>query len=143
MGGRHVLGVGKSEDWGEKYTTTSLLGLFCIDVNTGRVGRVTNVPGYTQYSIDGGYVLGRPIFAPCGSSIVYAAWDAGAGGNMPRRLGAIYCFHRACKLYSSSVTRLLHQLATANDDDDGPITTNDDDDEFICITPNDKLARSP
>ena len=142
VGGRHVLGVGKSEDWGEKYTTTSLLGLFCVDVNTGRVGRVTNVPGYTRYSIEGGYVLGRPIFAPCGSSIVYTAWDAGAGGNMPRRLGAIYCFHRACKLYYSSVTRLLHRLA-ANDDDDGPITTNDDDDEFICITPNDKLARSP
>ena len=148
VGGRHVLGVGKSEDWGEKYTTTSLLGLFCVNVSTGKVGRVTNVPGYTQYSIEGGYVLGRPIFTPCGSSIVYAAWDAGAGGEMPRRLGAIYCFHRACKLYYSSVTRLLHQLATANDDDgddddDGPTTTNDDDDEFICITPNDKLARSP
>ena len=73
VGGRHVLGVGKSEDWGEKYTTTSLLGLFCVDVNTGRVGRVTNVPGYTRYSIEGGYVLGRPIFTPCGSSIVYTA----------------------------------------------------------------------
>ena len=44
VGGQHVLGVGKNEDWGEKYTTTSLLGLFCINVNTGKVGRVTNVP---------------------------------------------------------------------------------------------------
>ena len=123
VGGQHVLGVGKSEDWGEKYTTTSLLGLFCINIITGKVGRVTNVPKYTQFStIDDGYVLGQPIFTPCGSSIVYTAWDAGGGGNMPRRLGAIYCYHRACKLYTSCVTKLLHQLATNNNN-------NDDDDD--------------
>jgi acylaminoacyl-peptidase len=143
VGGQHVLGVGKSEDWGEKYTTTSLLGLFCINIITGKVGRVTNVPGYTTFSTINGYVLGQPIFTPCGTSIVYTAWDAGGGDNMPRRLGAIYCYHRACKLYTSCVTKLLHQLATnTNNNDDDDVSVGKDT-SFICITPNDKLARSP
>ena len=127
VGGQHVLGVGKSEDWGEKYTTMSLLGLYCINIITGKVGRVTNVPGYTHFSTIGSYVLGQPIFTPCGSSIVYTAWDAGGGDNMPRRLGAIYCYHRACKLYTSSVTKLLHQLATnTNNDDDDDVSVGKD-----------------
>ena len=140
-GGQHVLGVGTSEDWGEKYETTALLGLFCLNVKTGKIARVENVPGFMNYSTDGGYVLGQPIFSPCGSSVVYTGWDAGAGGEMPRRLGAIYCFQRSCKIYSSPVSELLRQLANpiAGDEQMTPVG----DASFACITPNDGLARSP
>ena len=140
-GAQNVLGVGKSEDWGEKYATTSLLGLFCLDVKSGRIGRVENVPGFTNDSGEGGYVLGQPIFSPCGTSVVYTGWDAGAGGDMPRRLGAIYCFQRPCKIYSSPVSELLRRLANPIDDDDRTASTSDA--SFACITQNDRLARSP
>jgi acylaminoacyl-peptidase len=140
-GGQHVLGVGKSEDWGEKYATTALLGLFCLNVKTGKIAPVENAPGFMSSSKEGGYVLGQPIFSPCGSSVVYTGWDAGAGGEMPRRLGAIYCFHRSCKIYSSPVSELLRQLANpiAGDEQMTPMG----DAPFACITPNDRLARSP
>ena len=141
IGGQYMLGVGKSEDWGEKYGTTALLTLFCLNVETGKIGVIENVPGSSVFrdvtSKDGGYVLGQPIFSPCGTSVVYTGWDAGAGGEMARRLGAIYCFQRPSKIYSSPVNELLKQLSNSNVGErkkDGP---------FLCITPHDRLARSP
>lgn len=141
VGGQCTLGVGKSEDWGEKYGTTALLALFCLNVETGKIGAVENVPGSPRdiSSTEGGYVLGQPVFSPCGKSVVYTGWDAGEGDEMPRRLGAIYCFHRPCKIYSSPVSGLLGELAN-------PIPAflrKGNDAPFVCITPNDKLARSP
>ena len=140
-GGHHVLGVGKSEDWGEKYAATALLGLFCFNVDTGKIARVVNVPGFMTLSREGGYVLGQPIFSPCGTSVLYTGWDAGGGGEMPRRLGAIYCFQRPCKIYSSPVTELLRRLASSITDDEQLTQTYDA--AFACITPEDSLARSP
>lgn len=144
FGAQHVLGVGKGEVWGEKYETTSLLGLFCLNVETGKIGAIDNVPGFIAKGsncMEGGYVLGQPIFSPCGTSVVYTGWDAGAGGDMPRRLGAIYCFHRPCKIYSSNVIELLNQLANTSESDDKDISTSAA--SYTCLTPDDRLARSP
>ena len=149
IGGQFTLGVGKGEDWGEKYTGTSRLALFCINANTGNVGRITNVPGgTTEESTEGGYLLGQPGFSPDGRSIVYVGWDAGGGGSMPRRLGSIYCYQRPAKLYSSPVTNLLRRLSSSNNNCDTARaldieSENRSDKEYLCLTPNDRLARSP
>ena len=141
-GGEYTLGVGKSEDWGEKYGTTALLALFCLNVETGEIGAIENVPGSSVTkdisSTEGGYVLGQPVFSPCGKAVLYTGWDAGAGGEMPRRLGAIYCFQRPCKIYSSPVTELLGGLEGENGR-----STPVEDSPVVCLTPNDRLARSP
>lgn len=131
VGGQYTLGVGKKEDWGEKYGTTGLLALYCLNVNTGKIAAVENVPV--------NHVLGQAIFSPCGTAVVYTAWDAGGGGGMPRRLGAIYCYHRPCKIYSSSVSELLTKLESETNNDEKKIA----DDDYKCITPNDRLSRSP
>jgi len=145
IGGQYTLGVGKSEDWGEKYGSTALLALFCLNVETGKIGVIENAPGSSMTkdtsSTEGGYVLGQPIFSPCGKAVVYTGWDAGAGGEMPRRLGAIYCFQRPCKIYSSPVSELLGQLENPNANDQEILSKSDT--PFDCITPNDRLARSP
>lgn len=144
IGGQNVIGIGKGEDWGEKYVSTALLGLFCLHVETGKIGRIENVPGFISKDctcLEGGNVLGQPVFSPCGTSVVYTAWDAGAGKDMPRRLGAIYCFHRPSKIYASSVTKLLAQLAKLPEMNDKE--TLNADTSYICITPGDRLARSP
>ncbi|EJK69297.1 hypothetical protein THAOC_09459 [Thalassiosira oceanica] len=139
VGGQFTLGVGKREDWGEKYTDTALLALFLLNVETGNVRIVRNVPGSDVYdgsSRGGGFVLGQPIWSPCGNSVVYVGWDAG-GAEMPRRLGAIYCFQRPCRIYSSSVKILLKDLSQSASSE---VIS---DDPYECITPSDRLARSP
>eukprot|EP00986_Skeletonema_menzelii_P013582 scaffold8048_cov134-Skeletonema_menzelii.AAC.2 len=144
VGGQYTLGVGKKEDWGEKYGTTALLALFCLNVSTGKIGVIENVPACTNtasQTTDGNHVLGQPIFSPCGKAVVYTGWDAGGGGEMPRRLGAIYCYHRPCQIYSSPVSQLLKRLETDNTEGDKDDKIADDD--FVCITPNDRLSRSP
>ena len=143
IGGQFTLGLGKGEDWGEKYTGTSRLALFCVNVETGKVGIIANVPGgVLKGSSEGGYTLGQPIFSPCGTSVVYVGWDAGGGGSMPKRLGSIYCYQRPAKLYSSSVTHLLERLHVSSTEEIESADENDDED-FVCLTPNDRLARSP
>jgi acylaminoacyl-peptidase len=140
VGSQYTLGVGKSETWGEKYMSTALLGLFCINVETGKIGAIKNVPMiHDPLSTDGGYVLGQAQFSPCGKSVIYTGWDAGGGGEMPRRLGAIYCFQRPCKIYSSPVSKLLLRLSHGQDDVDDET----EDDSFDCITSTSRLARSP
>ena len=140
VGGQYTLGVGKSETWGEKYMSTALLGLFCVNVETGKMSAIQNAPRSTDAtSTDGGYVLGQAQFSPCGKSVVYTGWDAGGGGEMPRRLGAIYCFQRPCKIYSSPVTKLLQRLSESKDS----TTEEGDDSGFETITSDARLARSP
>jgi acylaminoacyl-peptidase len=141
VGGQYTLGIGKKEDWGEKYGTTALLMLFCLNVNTGKIGVIENVPACTNtasQTTDGNHVLGQPIFSPCGKAVVYTGWDAGGGGEMPRRLGAIYCYHRPCQIYSSPVSQLLNKLES-DDNEDEKVA----DEDYVCITPNDRLSRSP
>jgi acylaminoacyl-peptidase len=140
VGGQYTLGLGKSETWGEKYMSTALLGLFCLNVETGRIGAVENTPmSCDTISTHGGYVLGQVQFSPCGKSVAYTGWDAGSGGEMPRRLGAIYCFQRPCKIYSSPVSQLLSRLSKSEDEQEDATT----DSGFECITPKDRLSRSP
>jgi hypothetical protein len=98
FGGTNTLGFGQKETWGEKYTNTARLMLYVLHVDTGNVAMVPNVPGRkddddngndSDVGTLGGYSLGQAVFSPDGNSIVYTAWDAGAGGNMPKRLGSM------------------------------------------------------
>lgn len=156
-GGQFTLGLGKGEHWGEKYTKTSRLAVFCLNVHSGKVGSVENVPGGGGMSktttTEGGYTLGQPIFSPDGTHIVYTGWDAGGGNDMPKRLGSIYCYQRPCKIYASPVRKLLEGLAPSSssgveDDgggggDDKTEEEKDKDGAYTCLTPDDRLARSP
>ena len=76
-----------------------------INVDTGAIGVVSNVPGQNNR------VLGQAIFSLFGNHIIYTAWDAGKGGNMPRRLGSIYFFQRASQICTSLVTKLAQHLS--------------------------------
>eukprot|EP00978_Attheya_sp_CCMP212_P026763 scaffold88590_cov53-Attheya_sp.AAC.2 len=147
VGGEFTLGVGKGEDWGEKYTSTSALGLFCVHVATGKVGAIQNVPGGSDYSkptTEGGYTLGQAIFSPDGTKVIYTAWDAGGGGQMPKRLGSIYCYQRSSQLYSSPISNLIHSLSSTVDGEESSTSvTRKVDSAYICLTPKYKLARSP
>lgn len=135
IGKTNTIGYGKGQDWGEKYTSTCRLKLFILQIQTGMVAEVKNVPGYTEKTTNNGFVLGQAIFSPSGNHIVYTGWDAGGGGNMPRRLGSVYCYQRHCAIYSSPVSRLMEKLSGMD--------VEEEDEEYTCLTPNDRLARSP
>jgi acylaminoacyl-peptidase len=146
-GGTNTLGVGKYESWGEKYSKQSaLFDLFCVNVETGNVGRVENVPGQedAKASNIGGYTLGQPVFSPKGESVVYTGWDAGGGSAMPRRLGLIYCQQRPSQLYSSSIAKLLERLASTTKSGDGAHDEEIEKDKaFVDLTPENRISRSP
>ena len=108
VGDQYTMGIGKKEDWGEKYSNTSLLRLFCLSLHTGKVGMVENCPGViTEHHTNKSFTFGQPMFSPCGDFCVYTAWDAGEDGYMPKRLGSIYCSQRPSSIYCSSIRRLL------------------------------------
>lgn len=158
IGGQNTLGIGKSEHWGEKYSNQSPLhDLFCVNLETGNVGKVKNVPGHEVENFESmqgggggsrGYTLGQPVFHPVdGQSIVYTGWDAGGGDQMPKRLGLIYCQQRPCQLYHSPITKLLQRLALSpEDNNDNNIDDDDDkasDAPFTLLTPDHRLSHSP
>jgi acylaminoacyl-peptidase len=158
VGATNTLGYGIGENWGEKYVSTCLLDLYVVHVETGNIGKVENVPGgdgdptSLSESTLGGFTLGQASFSPDGNYLVYTSWDAGGGGNMPKRLGSIYCYQRHCEIYQSSVKMLMEKLASdeveredVNDNvnDDDNVNDNDKEEGFVCLTPNDRLARSP
>lgn len=91
------------EDWGEKYTGVSELGLFVLNLESGKVLRIPNVPK--------DITAGQPIFTPCGRGVVYTAWS-----NEPKRLGMIYCFQRPCSLYMVSIVKLIEELERSSVD---------------------------
>lgn len=145
-GGQFTLGLGKKEDWGEKYVDTANLGLFCVSIDTGKVKQLKNVPGFDEKTKGENnnmdtFTLGQPVFSPCGESIVYTAWDAGAGGKMPRKLGSIYCYQRSCFLYSSSVRHLIEQIQK-DEEDKADLDNEIQDESFQCLTSDDAFARS-
>jgi len=164
VGGEYTQGLGKSETWGEKYTTISgSLDLFILAIETEKVGRVQNVPGgdFDPLDSSGGSTLGQAVFSPCGTHLVYTAWDAGAGGQMPRRLGLIYCLNRPSKICMSNVTKLVESLLNSAEDDTDAMSimsspsaavstarkhfglTEKLDEGFTCLTPDSMLSRSP
>ena len=143
VGGQYTLGTGKKEDWGEKYVDTADLGLFCLSTTTGRVCQIKNTPATEKLNENSNgmdtYTLGQPVFSPCGNSVVYTAWDAGAGNKMPRKLGSIYCYQRSSFLYSSSVQHLIHEL---QNDESASNDNKIQDTKYECLTPDDANARS-
>jgi acylaminoacyl-peptidase len=148
IGGQNELGVGKVEHWGEKYSNQSpLFGVFCVNVETGNMAQVHNVPGReTTDSSRGGYALGQAVFHPFdGKSIVYTGWDAGGGEDMPRRLGLVYCQQRPCRLYLSIIDNLLQKLAAVGDDCDNVQSMDDNeiDPPYFVLTPDHRVAHSP
>ena len=147
-GGESALGLGKTEDWGEKYTDISaLLDLFVVNIQTGKVARVDNVPGgVDEPTTLGGFTLGQASFSPCDTHIVYTAWDAGGGTEMPRRLGMVYCLQRPSKIYASPVRSLMEYLAGEQDDNGKEVNEENnqksEDEECVCLTKNARVSRS-
>jgi acylaminoacyl-peptidase len=143
VGAEYILGFGRAETWGEKYTKMSpLTDLYLLHIQTGKIAKIENVPSSGDETMMGGYLLGQPSFSPCGSHLVYTAWDAGGGGEMPRRLGMIYCFNRPSQIYISPIKKLLSQM-TQPPDFRAPIIMPTKDGPCTCITNNIRLARSP
>lgn len=142
-GGQNVLGLGKMEHWGEKYSQYApLLDVYCLHVDTGKVARVENVPGDVEATTTlGGFSLGQPVFTPDGDTIVYVGWNSGGDSGMPRRLGLIYCQQRPSKIYSSSVRKLVNRISSFEVEDNEKTLPSDDD--FTVLTPTLRLARSP
>ena len=148
VGAQNVLGLGKEEQWGEKYMKMAgLLDLFLLHVPTGNVNKIDNVPGGSNAGSLGHYVLGQPSFSPCGTHIVYTAWDAGGGGEMPRRLGMIYCYNRPSKIFCSPIEKLMLQMVQTSSSTGSPKSSRfmgpSKDGDFLCLTESSQLARSP
>ena len=146
IGGQNILGQGTSEDWGEKLSHQSpIMDLYILNAETGKYNRVANVPNHpTASNDDDGITLGQPVWHPSGNEIAYTGWDAGGLGNMSRRLGMIFCRNRPSRIYVSDVSKLLKTLRNSdNDADQGDSKEDIDDKEFICITPDYVLSRSP
>ena len=93
-GAQCTMGAGpQQEPWGEGYAdgvAASLVDLFTVQLATGAVERVSNVPQ--------DQLLGQAIFVE--ESLVYTGWDA----HPPRRLGLTYCQQRPSQLYRSSLS---------------------------------------
>ena len=151
-GGKSTLGLGKSEGWGEQYHQQEpLLDFFLVNVTTGRIGKVENVPGIDPNDDDDSpslrsYSLGQPVFSPDGHSLVYTAWDAGGGSDMPKRLGLIYCQQRPCKIYASNISNLLEHISQPGQyplDPKSDETIKTETNNFICLTPHFRLSKSP
>jgi acylaminoacyl-peptidase len=140
-GGEYTLGLGKTEGWGEKYSQQSaLLDLFCVHTGTGNIERIDNVPGANDRETTlAGFTLGQAVWSPDGKSVVYIAWDAGGGEQMPRRLGLIYCMQRPSRLCWSRVEHLLQRLSEA----DHQHSERQQDAQFQVLTPDIRVCRSP
>jgi len=147
--GKHVLGEGYEERWGEQFTKQSpLLDLYILSFETGKIGKITNVPTKKDKEGDntlGGVTLGQPVWHPEASQIAYTGWDAGALGRMPRRLGMIYCKNRPSQVYVSNVGDLLKRLAEPEPDEDGHNDSQKDEDDqpYLSITSEYPYAVSP
>lgn len=144
-GGKHVLGQGHMEEWGEQYVGQApLLDLYILHFGTGKIERITNVPGASDMegTTLGGVTLGQPVWHPTLPKIAYTGWDAGGLGKMPKRLGMIYCRNRPSCVYTSDVTKLLKRLEYADSVDEAN-NKEDKDSDYECVTQTFPYARSP
>jgi acylaminoacyl-peptidase len=148
VGGQHVMGIGKAEHHGEKYAQQSPHhGLFCVNVQTGKVGKIENVPDPKTIT------LGQPVFYPrtegknstVEESIVYTGWGSKISGiaSPTRRLGLVYCQQRPSQLYYSNISNLVHRLSKGTTklqkvDIDSAL-----DPPYIALTTDMKISFSP
>jgi acylaminoacyl-peptidase len=140
-GGQFVLGIGQREHWGERYSTQEpILDLFLLNLQSGRIAKVDNVPtcypGRDDTSGDDETItLGQAVWHPSGNKIAFTGWDAG----LPKRLGMVYCRNRFSKVFEASVENLLKKLQA----DDDESKDGSDDEAFRCLTNDLPYARSP
>ena len=106
--------------WGEKYTNLKqLTELYVIDLQTGQVKLVPNVPKAT--------IVGQPVLSPDLKSIIYVGWPI---SQNDKSLGMIYCQQRPSKLYQSDISHLFEE-------------DNSLDKQYRCLTPDFRMAVSP
>jgi len=129
---------------GDKCTKISaLLNLYLLHIRTGAVTKIENTPNGEKGKVtDGGYVFGQASFSPCGSQVVYTAWDSGGGGEMPRQLGMVQSYNRPSKLYASPVKKLLLAMSQSSGSRSALIPSSKDA-AFICLSDSCRLSRSP
>lgn len=145
LGATNVLGKGVEDDWGERYPNQAALTDLCIlNLKTGRIGKIKNVPqgsdDENKGSTLGSVSLGQPVVNPLDQTeIAYTGFDAGGLGEMPRRLGMVFCRNRASQVYVSNIKKLLQELAEDKSDD----TTDSPDHGHLSVTSSLSLARSP
>ncbi|KAG7366455.1 peptidase S9 prolyl oligopeptidase family protein [Nitzschia inconspicua] len=137
-GGNNVFGLGQREHWGERYYMQEpILDLYIMNLLSGKIGQIQNVPNCFSPSYDNGsesVTLGQAVWHPSGYKVAFTAWNAG----LPRRLGMIYCRNRASKIYETSVRKLLQSLL-----DLAPTEDDARDNDFVCQSNNLPYARSP
>ena len=146
-GGQNVLGHGQSESWGETYSKQeAILDLYILNLSTGRLGRVKNVPeafdgesksAESADTLDSSpsVTLGQAVWHPKGSKIAFTGWSAG----QPKRLGMVYCRNRASKIYVSEVGSLLQELSKADEKKEEDKMKVD----YICVSGDLHYSRSP
>ncbi|KAL3918278.1 MAG: hypothetical protein SGILL_004312, partial [Bacillariaceae sp.] len=140
-GGQSALGLGQREHWGERYPTLGpILDLFIVNLDTGRIGKVHNVPkSYpgrdASEDHDETIALGQAVWHPSGDKIAFTGWDAG----LPKRLGMVYCRNRYSKVFEASVQKLLWSLESETSDGRGE----KDNETYLCLTKDLPYSRSP
>eukprot|EP00532_Pseudo-nitzschia_australis_P000645 CAMPEP_0168200904 /NCGR_PEP_ID=MMETSP0139_2-20121125/23349_1 /TAXON_ID=44445 /ORGANISM="Pseudo-nitzschia australis, Strain 10249 10 AB" /LENGTH=798 /DNA_ID=CAMNT_0008126279 /DNA_START=257 /DNA_END=2656 /DNA_ORIENTATION=+ len=148
-GGQSVLGQGQTESWGECYSKQeAILDLYILNLSTGRLGRVRNVPtsfdedksleSLTATEISSSITLGQGVWHPKSSKIAFTGWSAG----QPKRLGMVYCKNRASKIYESEVGSLLEELAELSENEKDEVEE-DKDENYTCISNDLFFSRSP
>lgn len=145
-GGNNVLGVGQRDHWGERYSTQEpILDLYILNLDTGRIGRIQNVPKRfsEEQQVDGddshndeSVTLGQAVWHSSGDKVAFTAWNAG----LPKRLGMIYCRNRASRIFEASVQNLRQSLATPVEEEG---TIANDDTDYVCHSKVLPYARSP
>jgi len=83
------------ETWGETYSKKRIPALFVINISSGEVRPVKQIPRSLS--------VGQVIWAPSSSySLVFVAWSSDNGfQGTPRKLGIKYCYNRPCALYAA------------------------------------------
>lgn len=147
-GGNNILGVGQRDHWGERYGSQEpILDLYILNFDTGRVGRIQNVPkSFSEEqqvddddsNNDESVTLGQAVWHSSGDKVAFTAWNAG----LPKRLGMIYCRNRASRIFETSVRNLRQSLATPVEEEEGTIVV-DDDTDYVCHSKVLPYARSP
>ena len=153
-GGQSVLGQGQSESWGECYSKQeAILDLYILNLSTGRLGRVQNVPKTSniQETMESTMVpssppsitLGQAVWHPKSSKIVFTGWSAG----QPKHLGMVYCRNRASRIYESEIGSLLQELAKEEETENENKITHEDignsDGTYTCLSRDLPFSRSP